>query len=550
MKKNKMFLLFISLLIFIPYMNTEMHIPVLSEYEVLLLSDKADVIVIALDENDDSDLNYERYETIKNAAIYFANVEFALFDHYSSEYIAKEQEVSIPSIFYISKGEILASYSYPESGTLFLYLCGLISTLKTQTTPISSLSDLYCSLTANPFTILTSPSNYNHSIRLQMELGRDLGFIDVKKVTPDLLSLLDLNNRTIALFRKEDQTVVSTQLDADGIRESSLPIYRYLMATDILSCPSGKFIFALFCDFLRDEEDNFLYEIGEKYAESVIVGYGINIEEYAVKFIDGIGGNEEDQILVFNYDRGFYFNASKYFDIFIGQAFSASDWINSASKMIDDILNNVIQPIYLSEKSDVESEVEVNKCIQKVVGQNYEEFVMDENHDVIMLYMRDGCPHCHDFLPVFIQFAEECIIKENLSFLKFGIIDIEKNSSPKKFPIMAGVPHCHFFPAKNKSRSRPISGGRDRNSLIRLIKENSENHIPFEAPPADKAQLAMEMMQMLMLMDQIPDDEKENLIDDMNKLADFIKDSNETNTTNEVDKKNENDRKEIRNDML
>ena len=128
---------------------------------------------------------------------------------------------------------------------------------------------------------------------------------------------------------------------------------------------------------------------------------------------------------------------------------------------------------------------------------------MDKNFDVLVLYKRESCQHCSDFYPVFEKFAEECLVKENLDFLKFGFIDIDKNASPKKFPFMIGVPHVHFFPAKNKSDDRPLRGERNRDSLIRLIKENSDREIPFEAKPVDKSQLAMEMMQMLMMMDQI-----------------------------------------------
>lgn len=177
----------------------------------------------------------------------------------------------------------------------------------------------------------------------------------------------------------------------------------------------------------------------------------------------------------------------------------------------------------------------------------------------IILYKKESCPHCRDFFPIFLSFADECINHENLSFLKFGFIDIDKNSSPKKFPFMPGVPHVHIFPMKNKSEDKPIRGGRNRESLIRLIKENSKNRIPFDVEPIDKGQLAIEMMQMLMMMDQIPDDEKEGLISDMSKLADSLKElddnSNDVQSedSNKIEKNEdevENNRKSIRNDIL
>ena len=133
-------------------------------------------------------------------------------------------EISVPSIFYISKGEILASYPFPESETLFLYLCSVLTTVKKPTSPITSLSDLYCSLTDNPFTIISPPSLYNESLHLQMEIGRDFGFIDLKKVTSQILPLLGLTNRTIAFFRKEDKTIISSSIDRDSIRESINPV--------------------------------------------------------------------------------------------------------------------------------------------------------------------------------------------------------------------------------------------------------------------------------------------------------------------------------------
>lgn len=551
-----MFYFITSLLIFIPYTNTDSLVPTVSEYEVSSLSDERNIIAVALDENDGSEINIDRYKSIKNAALYFENLKFTLLDQSTSEYFTKEQEVPIPAIFYISKGEILATYPFPETNSLFLYLCDLILTPSSQVPVISNLSELYKSLNDGPFTILAPPELYDQSLNLQMQLGRELGFIDIKKVTPKILSLLELNETTIAFFRKEDQTIISTSCDFDGIREASLPVYRYLIPQDIMI--SDKIILSLFCDNLGDEEDTFLYELGEKYADSLIVGYGINIEEYAEKFIEGLAGNSEHQILIFNYPKGFFYNASNFFDIFMNQAFNSNDWFESASKMIDDIFNNVLQPIYLSEEEE-EIDNELNKTVFKVVGRNYEEFVLDENHDVIILYKKESCPHCRDFFPIFLSFADECIKHENLYFLKFGFIDIDKNSSPKKFPFMPGVPHVHIFPMKNKSEDKPIRGGRNRESLIRLIKENSKNRIPFDVEPIDKGQLAIEMMQMLMMMDQIPDDEKEGLISDMSKLADSLKElddnSNDVQSkdSNKIEKNEddvENNRKFIRNDIL
>ena len=73
-------LLLTALSIFIPYLNSETVVPILSEYDVTILSDKREVIAIALDLNDDSALNIERYNSIKNAAIYFQDFEFSILD--------------------------------------------------------------------------------------------------------------------------------------------------------------------------------------------------------------------------------------------------------------------------------------------------------------------------------------------------------------------------------------------------------------------------------------------------------------------------------------
>ncbi|OHT01645.1 hypothetical protein TRFO_31469 [Tritrichomonas foetus] len=551
-------LLFSILQIFIPYHDPVPLLPVLTDYEVTELSKHTPVIALAL--ADDDQFNIEIIQDIEEIATYFVDIRFSILDPESADYVSKEQDGPLPSLFLYHEQCILASYLYPDSNSFILSLCKIIQTnLRNENpTEISTLPQLYLSVSSCPFTILTTQSNYPQALNLHQRIGSQLGIIDLLNISNSLMhqlfpkndnnqkneneneNILNENDEELVfgLFRKEDKIITNIRFSVKELIQKSIPVYRFLMATDILD-PSNL-VFSLFSHKIGEEEREFLYKLSKSFP-NFIIGFGGLIVDYISNFAEGISGDDNHQILVFNLPNGVFYDSFKYFG---NTQFNLDEWTNQAIKMLNDINENILLRSYISEpENDDEAQSEVKNILKsgenahvdvndefyhycvKVVGKNYENFVNDPNHEIVMLYKKEDCPFCRIFFPEFLEFTKECFDK-NMTHLKFGYIDITKNSSPKPFPYMPGVPHVHFFPKLNKSDDYPIYVERNRNGLIRLLKENSVFDIPFEAPEIDKTQYSVELMKLLMNSNEIPEEAQAKLFQYIVKVADIFDDPN------------------------
>jgi hypothetical protein len=144
---------------------------------------------------------------------------------------------------------------------------------------------------------------------------------------------------------------------------------------------------------------------------------------------------------------------------------------------------------------------------------------MDGTADVVVLYKRQNCPHCDKFFPEFEAFAAEC---QNLPFLKFGCIDVSKNSTDIPFPYMPGVPHVYIFPARNKTGGDALRSSRDKDGLVQFIKKFGTNEIPFEVPPPDKKKVAMELFQVLISAKNMPEKEQIKAMEYIQEMSELV----------------------------
>ena len=476
--------------------------------------DSKELIGVTLTDKDE--LNEEILDTLNSIAIYYDEIVFCVFDAESNSELNKQYEIEAPAIFLFVKGMLLANYIYPTDDNSFLELCKLI--VKPPKTPINNLPELYSSIGSGPYTILAPHKKFELAKILQYRIGNQLGIVDVLSVEKQVLLALGIGADSLALVRKEDMNVVPIEFSVDDVFDASNPVYRNLMASDITE--EEPIVFALLCEDFGLEEQDFLFEVGQRFPDYVI-GYGNDISDYIQKFNFLPNGDDLHEIIVFNLPKGIYYNVSTYFGKFKGMPFNTENWVNMATRMLNDINEGKLKPSYLTE--EIPDPSENDPYVQKVVGKNYEEFVMDPEHDVIMLYKRENCPHCVKFFPQFSSFAKECY-DAKLDFLKFGFIDISKNSPSISYPYMAGVPHVHIFPKNNKTDDNPLRGGRDRFALIRMLQAYASEKIPFEAPLPDKSQIALEMVQLMFQAKEMPEEEKVKVfqyIEKMTKILNF-----------------------------
>lgn len=520
--------------VFVPFSTTQTTtIPTLSKSELEVLEvGKNYTIAIALSE--DGKRNDEIERAFLNAAIQFhGRAHFAIVDKESAQAVAQAQEVSLPAIVVYFNGIPMGSFPYPDSDGSMLYLFDNI--LDTTEEPAKTMNELLLRVGPSPFILFAPPNMVKQAMLLQFRAGSQMGPMQVISVEPDLLATLGVDPKSMSLYRKEDGNVVEVTFDLDEVFRASYPVYRLLMPSDLRD--PDQIVAGLVSSDLTEEHRDFLFELGSRFPGFIVGWVGDDIMPYVeqVTHEEYVG---HPLFVVFNADAGKHWNPSEWFTPqFLQQDFNVDAWVNAASRMLKKIESGELEEEYLSEEAPEPND---DVC-QKVVGTTYKDFVLDETKDVVMLYKRQNCPHCDKFFPEYKYFAEECK-KSGLDFLKFGYIDVSKNSAEIRYPYMPGVPHLYIFPMHNKTGGDALRGGRDRDGLIRWLKRYASKEIPFEAAPLDKTKIAVELFQLLFTAKDMPPEEQAKAmmyIQEQSELLGIANKTGESNATKEEEPEKE-----------
>lgn len=426
--------------------------------------------------------------------------KFAIFDENYVEKLENKEKLKKNAMFYFTSGFKFGKHSFNIFGADLLFLIDSILSFdaKTEVTPISNISELCRELGATYFTMLATEEAYTQAVCLRNQAGMQMGPISIIKVTDELIKSFGTNS-SMALFRKEDFNVVPINGKLKQLYESTFPAYRALSVEDL---KSDKIIIALIYDNLVYEYVDFLFEIGTNYPEYIVGFASPSIANYIQKYAYP-NQTYGPKLAVFNMQRNIFYNVDEFFSELFKKPFSADEWTNAGMRMLEKIQSGEMNESYLSEP---EPEVSTSN-IQKVVGSTYERFISEDGIDVVMLYKRENCPHCQKFITVYTDFARDCEAA-GINSLKFGYIDVIKNSARTPFPYMRGVPHVRIFPAKNKTNHQQIRGGNNRDSLIRLINRFGLHELPFDVSPIDPSQAVIELFEMMFSPDNSrPNDE-------------------------------------------
>lgn len=524
-----MLLLFLSLAKsqYIPYSLTdECTIP---RINASLLPSKARGLktVIGIGLKPDDPETKSREQTIIEASYYYGEMaDFYFLEPVSADAMATEYGIRMPCIFVYRVGLLCGTYNYPQADTGVMFLLKLL--LEPMPEPVQNLSEVYSQLGNSPYSFIVTPERYNNAISLQFDCSSNMQ-IGVVVAVPQILLSFGLNYTKIALFRSEDRTITQAREYKEGLYQQTYPVFRILMSSDLRG--PDTIVFALVAPTLTDEYRDFLYNIGLANPGFVVGYLPRNLRSYAESICHVIFEESTVAVVAFNYDNGFYYDTSSEFTAdFYKRPFSLQNWYRKGNNILAKILKGQIKPEFISEPEPAVSETNV----QMLVGTTYEQFVMDPNYDVVVLYKREGCDNCVEFFPEYLEFAKSL---SNYTYLKFGYIDIMKNSAKKKYPFMPGVPHVHFFPAKNKSNDQPMRGGRSTDSMLRMIKTNSEFEYAFEAPPLDKASASLELFTLLFAAKDMPPEEQAKAMEYVKSISDMLNttSTDQQNTTKKVE---------------
>ena len=451
--------------------------------------------------------NHRKIKIIPNAfytasTIYGTAAEFVILDENFSSQVSQEEQLQLPILILYRNSTKIATFHYPETDNQFLFLMKSLFS-KNEPELITNTKQLYPLLGNSPFTILCTQDFYQNAKSLQIQASNQMEMINIIIIDPNTFTELGFPDAHLALFRNEDRTIVRISNDLNVLLFASYPIARTLTKGDIIE--SDEIIVCIATNRYSDPLKECLYEVGAKYDEFIVGFLGPRLFSFPEELMNKRLQRGKN-VLVFSWKNNFYYDTSSVFSQdFLKLPFNQSEYMKKFDILLQDILHGKIQPTYVSEPIPQEN----NNSVSKVVGKTYSYFINDPNHDTLVFFMREDCAHCAHFEKVFKDFADECR-QNNLDWLKFGEIDITKNSCETPYPFMTGVPLVYIFP-KNISNRDWLKGGKDRMSLIRFINRRGSSELPFFEEPLDSKKSQMEMVNLISTMRNYPPKEQ-NLI--------------------------------------
>mmetsp|Transcript_6340 Transcript_6340/g.19164 ORF Transcript_6340/g.19164 Transcript_6340/m.19164 type:complete len:494 (+) Transcript_6340:64-1545(+) len=121
--------------------------------------------------------------------------------------------------------------------------------------------------------------------------------------------------------------------------------------------------------------------------------------------------------------------------------------------------------------------------VKIVVGDTWEELVMNKDKDVLIEQYAPWCGHCKKLEPIYKELAEKLAGVETLTIAK---MDATENDAPSAHAAK-GYPTILFFPAGSKDEGIPYQGGRTVDDMLKFLQEKATHK--FEVSEEDKSEL-------------------------------------------------------------
>ncbi|GMH13318.1 hypothetical protein Nepgr_015159 [Nepenthes gracilis] len=144
--------------------------------------------------------------------------------------------------------------------------------------------------------------------------------------------------------------------------------------------------------------------------------------------------------------------------------------VSSIKSFGEDFLHDKLQPFYKSDPVPEKNDGDV----KIVVGNNFDEIVLDESKDVLFEIYAPWCSHCQALEPIYNKLAKHL---RGIDSIVIAKMDGTTNEHPRAKA--DGFPTILFFPAGNKSFD-PITVDTDRTvvALYKFLKKHAS--IPFK----------------------------------------------------------------------
>ncbi|CAN7121869.1 unnamed protein product [Brassica rapa subsp. narinosa] len=144
----------------------------------------------------------------------------------------------------------------------------------------------------------------------------------------------------------------------------------------------------------------------------------------------------------------------------------------------EEFLSDKLKPFYKSDPIPEKNDGDV----KIVVGDNFDEIVLDESKDVLLEVYAPWCGHCQALEPMYNKLAKHLRSIDSVVIAK---MDGTTNEHPKAKA--EGFPTVLFFPAGNKTSSEPITVDADRTvvAFYKFLRKHATIPFKLEKPAAE-----------------------------------------------------------------
>ena len=139
------------------------------------------------------------------------------------------------------------------------------------------------------------------------------------------------------------------------------------------------------------------------------------------------------------------------------------------SEFVKDFFDDKIEPYLKSELKPVSN----SGPVKIVVGDTFDDIVMDKDRDVLVEFYAPWCGHCKSLAPKYEELGKKL---ENNTNVVIAKMDATTNDFPEPFKV-GGFPTIYWVPAGNKDSPVKYNGGREVTDFMNYIQK--EATVPF-----------------------------------------------------------------------
>lgn len=476
-------LVFTLLSIYIPYEKTQD--PVIfpfEEYEFQTFCSRAKSVVSLIVSDPKEEKNQVAIQRFSRAIPEFSNkIQMVTLTQSQVPRLNSIFNYSEPYLVMISNGQISLNTKIPEDDL------GLATILRFWTTSLrftaTTVQELFTLLGPTPYALIMRDNQLNDGFKFLIDYATSLGTTEILTATQNVFDKLDMSNATFIFFRRNDKELIP--LTYENLTARSFPsnvtskTFAHNFELSLNSISENSTIIGLVSQFKYSEANlaskfndvneslrDALSTLHLNYPEfNVALIHSDDDLKYAESFTQQSFDSNTNSLIVFNREEGYYYPND---DIFQKLTVESPQWNDAVHTYLEKI-RDPNNRRYRSEQLDSST-----GPIKKLVGLNYEQFIKENNNDILILFH----DHTNSTDLTFYKEREQDyqrMLSELLphtSNLDIAIIDPMRNSSPMKYPPLFKLPLFVLY--KKDQKDRPICNFEENNlnSLVRFLTNN------------------------------------------------------------------------------